>query len=57
MAKVVIIISTKEKVIDDATKDTPITLHLKAYATEDPEKIQVLRDLVFIYPRSDKLNK
>jgi cytochrome c oxidase accessory protein FixG len=57
MAKKVIVLSTKERLIDDATKDTPITVTLKAYAVEDPEKIFVIRKAVFIYPRSDKLTK
>ena len=57
MAKKVIVLSTKQRLVDDATKDTPITVTLKAYAVEDPEKIFVIRKAVFIYPRSDKLNK
>ena len=36
-------------------KDTPITVTLKAYALDDPEKIVVFRKAVFIYPRADKL--
>jgi len=55
MAKKVVILSTKEKLVDDATKDTPITVMLKAYAVDEPERVFVLRKAVFIYPRSDKL--
>ncbi len=57
MAKKVMVLATKEKLVDDATKDTPITVMLKAYAVDEPEKISVLRKAVFIYPRSDKLKK
>ena len=56
MAKKVIQLSTKETLITDSTRDTPITLTLKAYAEENPEEIVVLRKAVFIYPRADKLN-
>ncbi len=56
MAKKVIQLSTKEILITDSTRDTPITLTLKAYAEENPEEIVVLRKAVFIYPRADKLN-
>ena len=55
LAKKVIKLSTKERLVDDATKDTPITVMIKAYAVDDPERVFVLRKAVFIYPRSDKL--
>jgi len=55
MAKKVIQLSTKERLVDDARKDTPITVTLKSYAVEDPEKVHVIRKAVFIYPRSDKI--
>ncbi len=55
LAKKVIVLSTKERIVDDATKDTPVTVKLRAYAVEDPERISVIRDAVFVYPRSDKL--
>jgi cytochrome c oxidase accessory protein FixG len=57
MAKKVVVLSTKERLIDDNTKDTPLTVMLKAYAVDDPERIFVLRKAVFIYPRADKLKK
>jgi len=46
---------TIEEKVNDNTKDTPLTVTLKAYAKEDPERVQVLRKAVFIYPRADKL--
>ena len=55
LAKKVIQLSTKERLVDDVTKDTPITVTLRAYAIENPEKVQVFRKAVFIYPRADKL--
>ena len=55
LAKKVIKLSTKERLVDDATKDTPITIMLKAYAVDEPDRIFVLRKAVFIYPRADKL--
>ena len=55
MTKKVIQLSTKQRIVNDNTKDTPITVTLKAYAKEDPDVIFVLRDAVFIYPRADKL--
>ena len=55
MAKKVVVLSTKEKLVNDATKDTPLTVMLKAYAVDEPERVFVLRKAVFIYPRADKL--
>jgi len=55
LAKKVVILSTKERLVDDATKDTPVTVMLKAYAVDEPERVFVFRKAVFIYPRSDKL--
>lgn len=57
MAKKVVILSTDKVLVNDSTKDTPITVTVRAYAVDDPEKIQVFRKAVFIYPRADKLNK
>ncbi len=55
MAKKVIQLQTTHRLVDDSTKDTPITVTLKAYAKENPEEIVVFRKAVFIYPRADKL--
>lgn len=55
LKKKVVILTTTQKLVDDARHDTPLTIKLHAYAKEDPEKISVFRDAVFIYPRSDKL--
>ncbi|MEA2050443.1 MAG: cytochrome c oxidase accessory protein CcoG [Campylobacterota bacterium] len=55
MAKKVIELRTSERLVDDSTKDTPITVTLKAFAQENPKEIVVLRKAVFIYPRADKL--
>jgi cytochrome c oxidase accessory protein FixG len=55
LSKKVIQLSTKERIVDDVTKDTPVTVTLRAFAKENPEKISVLRKAVFIYPRADKL--
>ncbi len=55
LAKKVIKLSTTHRLVDDITKDTPITVTIKAYAKENPEHIVVFRKAVFIYPRADKL--
>jgi len=55
MAKKVISLTTTQRLVNDATKDTPITVTLKAYAVENPKEVVVFRKAVFIYPRADKL--
>jgi len=57
LAKKVVILSTKEKLADDNTKNTSIPITLKAYAVDEPDRIVVLRKIDFIYPRADKLKK
>ena len=55
LAKKVVILETDKVLVNDKTKDTPITVTFKAHAQEDPEKVVVFRKAVFIYPRADKL--
>jgi len=52
--KIVVLYTTKE-LVKDSTKDTPIPIKVRAYATDNKEKIIVERDTVFIYPRYDIL--
>jgi cytochrome c oxidase accessory protein FixG len=55
MAKKVLILETDKLLVDDKTKDTPISITIKAYAQENPEKVVVFRKATFFFPRSDKL--
>jgi cytochrome c oxidase accessory protein FixG len=57
LSKQVVILTTDKILVNDVTKDTPITVTIRAYAEDEPEKISVLREAVFIYPRADKLKK
>jgi cytochrome c oxidase accessory protein FixG len=57
LRKKVIKLFTNELLIDNPRKNTPITIQIRAYAIEEPIKISVTRDAVFIFPRSDKLQK
>ena len=57
MAKKVVILETDKLLVDNNLKDTPITVTIKAYAKEDPEKVKVFRKATFFFPRSDKLQK
>jgi len=56
LVKKVLILSTTKRLVNDNTKDTPISVTIRAYAIDDPKKVSVLRKAVFIYPRLDKLN-
>ena len=52
------ILETDKLLVDNNLKDTPITVTIKAYAKEDPEKkVKVFRKATFFFPRSDKLQK
>ena len=51
------VIDSLKNLVDNNLKDTPITVTIKAYAKEDPEKVKVFRKATFFFPRSDKLQK
>ncbi|CAI8231350.1 MAG: Uncharacterised protein [Arcobacter lacus] len=55
--KKIVILQTDKMIVNDMTKDTPIPIKIRAYAMEEPEKVNIYRDAVFIFPRADKLNK
>ncbi len=55
MAKKVVVLKTDKILVNDATKDTPVSLKIRAYAVENPQKVSVFRTVVFMFPRSDKL--
>ena len=57
LSKKVVILSTNKMLVDDNTKDTPMSVTIKAYAIDDPERVVVYRKAVFIFPRADKLTK
>jgi len=41
----------------DTRKDTPVPITIKAYAVDDPKKVVVERNTVFVYPRWDIVQK
>ncbi len=57
LAKKVVVLQTDKLLVNDKTKDTPITVTIRAYAVDEPKRVQVLRKAVFIFPRADKLKE
>ncbi len=55
--KKVVVMEAHEQLVNDARKDTPIPVTIRAYAVDEKEKIVVDRQTVFVYPRADLLNK
>ena len=55
--KKVVILETKEQLANNTRKDVPVPILIRAYATEDKEKIMVERETVFFYPRADLVQK
>ncbi len=53
--KKIVILETTKELVKDERKDTPIPITIKAYAIDEPERIVVKRDSVFVYPRYDIL--
>jgi len=54
LRKKVIILSTSKKLVDNNLKDVPLAIILKAYAIDDPKRVEVTRKTVFIFPRADE---
>ena len=54
--KIVQLEATKPLAKDDR-KDTPIPITIKAYAVDDPKRVTVERNTVFVYPRWDIVQK
>ncbi len=55
--KKVVILETKEQLAQNTRKDVPVPILIRAYATDDKEKIMVEREQVFFYPRADLVKK
>ncbi|GIU01272.1 cytochrome c oxidase accessory protein CcoG [Sulfurovum sp. TSL6] len=55
--KKVVVLETKEQLANNTRKDVPIPIVVRAYATDDKEKIMVEREQVFFYPRADLVKK
>ena len=53
----IVILSTTKDLVKDRTKDTPIPIKIKAYATDKKDKIVVERNTIFVFPRYDLLEK
>jgi len=53
----IVVLRTKELLVNDNTKDTPLPIIIEAYAIDDKEKIKIYRNTTFIFPRFDKLKK
>jgi len=55
--KKVVVLETSEMLANDIHKDTPIPVHIKAYAVDDKEKIIIDRQAVFIFPKASMVKK
>jgi len=55
--KKVVVLQTTKELANDARKDVPIPVTIRAYAEDDKELITVLRKTVFVYPRIDLIKK
>jgi cytochrome c oxidase accessory protein FixG len=56
-AKKIVTLWATQPLAKDTRKDTPVPIKIKAFAVDDPEKIVVERNTVFVYPRWDIVQK
>lgn len=55
--KIIVVLSTKDALISSSTKDTPIEIRIHAYANDDKQKVSVLRNTVFVFPKTTVIKK
>jgi polyferredoxin len=55
--KKVVVLETKDVLVKNDRRDTPIPITIHAYAVDDPKKISVLRKTVFVYPAIGEVEK
>ena len=55
--KKVVLLEASESLTNSANKDTPVPMHIRAYAVDDKEKIIIDRKSVFMYPRDEVVKK
>jgi cytochrome c oxidase accessory protein FixG len=53
--KTIVRLSTNQVLVKDSRKDTVIPITIRAYAVDDKEKVVVLRQSTFTYPRYDQI--
>ena len=49
----IVILKTDKVLVKDERKDVTLPIEIKAYSVEEPERVFVLRNSTFIYPRYD----
>ena len=55
--KKVVVLEARETLVNNANKDTPVPVHIRAFALDEKERIIIDRQSVFMYPRKDLLKK
>ncbi|PTB88099.1 cytochrome c oxidase accessory protein CcoG, partial [cyanobacterium G8-9] len=55
--KKVVVLEVAEPFVKNTHKDTPIPVHIRAFAVDDKEKIIIDRQAVFMYPSTANLKK
>jgi len=53
----IVVLTTNKLLIEDNSRDTPFPVEIEAYSVDYEDKIKVIRETTFIYPRLDKLKK
>ena len=55
--KIVVILETKERLIEESMHDTPMDITITAVASDEPERIRVERHTRFVYPKMSEIEK
>ena len=55
--KIVVILETKERLIEESMHDTPMDITITAVASDEPERVRVERHTRFVYPKMSEIEK
>lgn len=55
--KIVVILRTDKYLVRDSMRDTPLDIRVHAYAQDEPERVSVMRDTRFVFPKTEEIGK
>ncbi|ALV23751.1 cytochrome c oxidase accessory protein [Campylobacter iguaniorum] len=55
--KVIVVLNTRDTLVNVNTKDTPLDIKINAYALDDKKNISVSRDTIFVFPKMVEIRK
>lgn len=55
--KIVVVLSTNQYLVRDTKRDTPLDIKVHAYAQDEPERISIMRNARFMFPKTTQIDE